>query len=590
MALSKSDQAAVKKAGLAGGLSTSQATSISKGGSVSPKSTTPIAGSYGIDKKTGLPVGPENDPRGSAKVKPVTPSGVPTEQTQTPEVPVTAPNNALVPQAQQQGLPPGRTATGITTDPVTGQQFQIGANGLRERYQQGLQSLQQGGTQAPADRGAALGAVSSAIPQTDNTSAVDDFISQDPAINTLMSGITQLLNPQKQTTSLMQDYQKLSKQVGLDEINQELIDADTVINGTEDDIRNEIQTAGGFGTESQVQAMSLSRNKSLLKRYNQLVQMKTDATNQLNTLSSLNAQDKQMAQTRLNTQISTMFQLANFRQQSLNNVQEQSRWLTQTMGADGVYNAYKNDPRQLSFLEKSLGIAPGGMETLAAQAAKDRALDINLKQAQLDSANRANRPSTPNMQFVSGTANQPAGMFNPATGEFKPLQSGATTSPGALAQSQGQIDLTNNILKDRYLGAAVGPNMASRLSFSNIFTGGRTNFVANVEQLRQQLTLQNLQSAKANGATFGALSDSELQLLSGSATKLGNALLKDGNGNVTGYRLGETAFRNELDKINNFAKLDYVLKGGDLSSVGIVEHPDGTLWTMNSNGTMTEIR
>ena len=49
-------------------------------------------------------------------------------------------------------------------------------------------------------------------------------------------------------------------------------------------------------------------------------------------------------------------------------------------------------------------------------------------------------------------------------------------------------------------------------------------------------------------------------------------------------------FKKELDKINNFAKLDYILKGGDPSDVGAKIMPDGTIWSSNSDGTFTKIK
>lgn len=302
--------------------------------------------------------------------------------------------NALAPQA------PVSTPQDVITDPVTKNQYARNAQGVYSPYQEALGNLKASGAQAPATLADARGATQNALPPAPaDTTAVDQYVSQDPAINSLMAGITQLLNPAKQTTTLMQDYKKLYKESGLDEINEELIDAETVINGTEDDIRNEIQTAGGFGTESQVQALSLARNKGLLKRYNQLVQMKTDATNQLNTLTSLNAQDKEIAQRRIDQQVSTMFNMANFRQTALSHTREQYQWMATQMGADGLYNSLSQDPRQLAFAEKILGTGPGGLQSLATQASTDRArktqmenLDIQAKQSSIatDAAQRAN--------------------------------------------------------------------------------------------------------------------------------------------------------------------------------------------------------
>jgi hypothetical protein len=317
-----------------------------------------------------------------AGFSPVTPEKTPTGV----DIPPTAPTQAQVqqPNAQQtnefNNLTGERLAPGSSYVNAQGMTVQQGSP-----YKQALAGLQSMGA-APSDAGAARGAVTGAVAQytEPDTTAIDTFLGEDANTTSLMQSITELLNPSKQTTSLVQDYQSLYKQSGLDEINAELIDAETVINGTEDDIRNEIQTAGGFGTDSQVQAMALARNKSLLVRYNQLAQMKTDATNQLNTLSQLNMQDKQMAQTKLNSQISAMFNLADFAQKAQNNTREQAQWLTQTMGADGLYNAYKNDPRQLGFLEKTLGLAPGGMAVVAAQAAQTRATAQEKDLLQLD--------------------------------------------------------------------------------------------------------------------------------------------------------------------------------------------------------------
>lgn len=391
--LSKSDAKAVKKAGIAGGLSSSQASGVvsktNAGATAAPQKSAGLSTtSYGIDKKTGKPVGPGNDPRTGAAAG-LAPSGAPESPTEAlgPEI---APPTTPATNPQGMGLMDGNIST--ITDPQSGQQFTRDTSIANSVYQKKQQQLQQmrGTGAAPSEGGLASMGMQQNLAQEQDTTAVDNFVSTDPGVNNLFKGITDLLNAQNQSSTLMQDYKKLYRESGLDDINEELIDADTVINGTEDDIRNEIQTAGGFGTDSQVQAMALSRNKGLLKRYNQLVQMKTDATNQLNTLTSLNAQDKQIAQQRVNTQISTMFNMANFAQQAQNNVREQARWLTTTMGADGLYDSLSKDPKRLANTEQILGLAPGGLSSLATQARTQRVaaaqmqdLDIQYKKAQI---------------------------------------------------------------------------------------------------------------------------------------------------------------------------------------------------------------
>jgi len=157
------------------------------------------------------------------------------------------------------------------------------------------------------------------------------------------------------------------------------------------------------------------------------------------------------------------------------------------------------------------------------------------------------------------------------------------------AMAKAGIDLTTGLLTDKGLNSAVGPNYMARFSAVNQLTGVKSNFIAGVEQMRSNLNLQALIDAKAKGATFGALSDQELQVLASTATKIGTWAIKDKGGNITGYNVDEKSFRKELDKINNFAKLDYVLKGGNPADVKIQALPDGTYWVQNSDGSMTKL-
>ena len=120
-------------------------------------------------------------------------------------------------------------------------------------------------------------------------------------------------------------------------------------------------------------------------------------------------------------------------------------------------------------------------------------------------------------------------------------------------------------------------------------TGGRQNFIASVEQIRSNLNLEALIGAKARGATFGALSDQELQVLASSASKIGTWAKKDGDGNVVAYNASEKDFKRELDKINNFARLDYIRKGGLPEDIGAVLMTDGNYYVQNSDGTYTQI-
>jgi hypothetical protein len=86
------------------------------------------------------------------------------------------------------------------------------------------------------------------------------------------------------------------------------------------------------------------------------------------------------------------------------------------------------------------------------------------------------------------------------------------------------------------------------------------------------------------------LSEGELRLLANSATKLGSWAITDSDGKVIGYKTSESSFKKELDSINNFAKIDYIKKGGsplDLDKTTVTS--DGKIWSLNSDGSLTQL-
>ena len=131
------------------------------------------------------------------------------------------------------------------------------------------------------------------------------------------------------------------------------------------------------------------------------------------------------------------------------------------------------------------------------------------------------------------------------------------------------------------LAGAVGPRAIAR---REVFRPGKAQtFIATVEQIAGQLTIDKLVQAKSSGATFGALSDSEQRLLAGSASKLGSWAIKDKTGKTVGYKVPETEVVKELQKIKEFAVLDYERKTGkkyidDPLNLGVAESDPLNLW------------
>lgn len=281
----------------------------------------------------------------------------------------------------QSGMLAGAFGTSGAGAPVS--TAAAGATPTQNKYAQGLAAVREAGLPAPADAGQARSAVGSYLPESPDTTVVDTLYAENPELQALTRAAAEYFSPANQRTSLLDDYKKLRRRSGLDDINEEIIDAETILDGTEDDIRNEIQMAGGIGTESQVQSMTLARNKNLLKRYNQLISMREQATTELNMMMNLTAQDRQMAEQRFQAQTSLMMNLANFRQTALQNTRSQYQWMATQMGADGLYSSLSKDPRQLAFAEKILGLSPGGMQSIATAAAQEKARQASMQERQI---------------------------------------------------------------------------------------------------------------------------------------------------------------------------------------------------------------
>lgn len=130
----------------------------------------------------------------------------------------------------------------------------------------------------------------------------------------------------------------------------------------------------------------------------------------------------------------------------------------------------------------------------------------------------------------------------------------------AIDSARDKIDSLDSLLDLPGLSAAVGPNVLARnnYDFDEWINSNTANFVAEVNQLISQESLDSLIAAKARGATFGALSDNEMNILRSAATKLADLEVTSINplnwGTVIGYDMTEKQFKEEISKFKESAK------------------------------------
>ncbi len=222
-------------------------------------------------------------------------------------------------------------------------------------------------------------------PITNTPDSINKALANDPGWQKIQAAIKDASESTIQKQTLLQQYTDLQNQYNIPAINAELINDKKIIDGTEDDIRHEVQAAGGFATDSQVQALAVSRNKTLIQNYNTLQAQKSDALSTINTMVGLAGQDRAFAQQAALNQLDIASKEADYMQKFNANAQEGYKNVIAAVGYAGLYKSLAHDPASLSLAEQTLGLAPGSLATIAAIPDPTAQLKaVQLAQAQTD--------------------------------------------------------------------------------------------------------------------------------------------------------------------------------------------------------------
>ena len=174
------------------------------------------------------------------------------------------------------------------------------------------------------------------------------------------------------------------------------------------------------------------------------------------------------------------------------------------------------------------------------------------------------------------------------------------TLPPSDAQITDAQNFINDLVElrdsDAGLKSAVGPTAIARGFFGmrGAMSGERDAFLGKASTLISKKALDSLIEAKSQGATFGALSDTEMNILKSAATTLG-AWGTSKNDKLQYFDVDEESFKEELDSlINNYKGL--LAKAGTIQSLDsfLQSNPDkvndyNTVIKNNPNLTEEEI-
>ncbi|MEK6830040.1 MAG: hypothetical protein AABY15_08035, partial [Nanoarchaeota archaeon] len=173
-----------------------------------------------------------------------------------------------------------------------------------------------------------------------------------------------------------------------------------ILAGTEQDIRDEITKSGsGFATESQVQALTFARNRTLIQRNSKLADLIQSQQDAINADTTMLQFEKSLASDQFNQRMSI-----------LNYQQENTKWMLNaakdTFGTLmknnplGLYNSFLDNPIQAQRFTSITGVGIDILKNMAVQqiqteqerllelegeklGLEEQKLDIALKQKQL---------------------------------------------------------------------------------------------------------------------------------------------------------------------------------------------------------------
>jgi len=258
--------------------------------------------------------------------------------------------------ASQNGIQ-GYTGTAQNTD-------------LASRYQTGFGNAVNAGGATPTTSSDGSKMVGANMPSTQpDTSFVDQTLQDEPVYSKILDSWAEIMSPQKQTETLAGEYDRMVKKSGLEGINMQLINTQKIIEGTEQDIRNEVTAVSGFATDSQVLALASARNKSLMQNYNGLLATRDSIQQQIDTHMQLSKEDRQIASERMTQQLNLGFKILEFRDRAKQNATDAYNNVVKAVGYKGLYDSLSQDPHALGIAEKVLGLAQGQMQGLASYVA-----------------------------------------------------------------------------------------------------------------------------------------------------------------------------------------------------------------------------
>src|SRR3990167_5729364 len=282
--------------------------------------------------------------------------------------------------AQQRGVvlqPDGKG--GFTSTPNYGQQ-----------YKQADTLARQTGIQAPQNVGEGVAGINQFLQnvptqQPQSSPQVDTFYLNDKNVQTQTQEIIDFLSPPSTQQMLIDGMKQIqSQQAQLSQDKFALMNLETVMSGSAEDIAKEIEASGNIGTQSLVASLAVARNSTLLKQASFLqnkIAMQQDLIANSTQLLSF---EKEMANTQFSQRLGVMQYVQQNNDRMRNAFKDTIETIQKTAGWAGVLAAYQGNPRQMSYVDSLYG-GTGSVARLAS-IPPDEKTQLELQKLRLDVA------------------------------------------------------------------------------------------------------------------------------------------------------------------------------------------------------------
>ena len=224
-----------------------------------------------------------------------------------------------------------------------------------------------------------------------STPQVDAFYLEDKNVTSQAQEIIDFLSPPSTQQMLADGMKQIqSQQAQLSQDKFALMNLETVMSGTAEDIAKEIEASGGIGTSSLVAGLAIARNSTLLKQASFLqnkISMQQDLISNSTQLLSF---EKEMANTQFSQRLGVMQYVQQNNDRMLNAFRSSVEMIQKTTGWAGLKAAYASNPRQLSYVEGLYG-GIGSLDRLTAEEQRQASIVTPEQALRLENLNLQNQ-------------------------------------------------------------------------------------------------------------------------------------------------------------------------------------------------------